>query len=151
MNDKYEYLLHYWGEINNFDYIEKELGITENYFWFDLKEERKEFKNKLKSIAGKHNVCIVFSEEEGKLVRYKTKANIIFELNGKEYDLEYDFGYGYPEESALYMFEDGNYSCDCNKAMFLSGKYPELEKELDDMKCGDTIKIKKIKINFAKK
>jgi hypothetical protein len=51
-------------------------------------------------------------------------------FKGKRYTFEYDYGPGYPVESAEYMFEDGNYSCNCNLSRFIQDKYPEFP-ELD--------------------
>lgn len=72
----------------------------------------------------------------------RTIAKMIFCFEGKEYPYEYDFGYGFPKESAEYMFMDGNYSCDCNRSIFIRELHPQF-KEMD---CGCKIKLEKFKI-----
>lgn len=136
---RYEYYLGFWGQINNDKLVERELGIEEKDFWFSTKEERAKFKTKLNSVADKYKVIIAFKEEEGEHVRFRTVARMIMVMpNGKEYPYEEDFGYAYEPDAARYMFEDGNYSCDCNKSLFLSREHPEIE----EMDCGDEIQIK---------
>ena len=143
---KYQYLLHFWGEIMNNNLVERELKISGNYCWFDSSIERQKAKEAINNIAKKYNVVVAFSEEEGNLVRYKTVAKMILRYKNKDYELDYDFGYGYPAESAMYMFRDGNYSCDCNKSLFLADKYPDDFK--DEFECGDKIQIIKFTIKY---
>lgn len=55
-----------------------------------------------------------------------------------------------PLEVALYMYEEGNYSCDCNKSLFL-GRYCDVDFSQDErakckdgeweLPCGDTIEL----------
>ena len=59
--------------------------------------------------------------------------------DGRLVPLTYDFGYGYPAESARFMWYEGNYSCDCNKLLFMARALGEPEP--DDPPCGDTIPI----------
>jgi hypothetical protein len=42
------------------------------------------------------------------------------------------------------MFEEGNYSCDCNKSLFLSEKYAEIE----EWDCGDKIELKNLTVSL---
>ncbi len=140
----YEYHLMFWGGVKNDNWIERDLGIKENNFWFETEKERSEFKNKLQEVANNHKQVICFDENEGQYVRYRTIAKMIMVLNDTEYPYEYDFGFAYSKDSAEYMFEEGNYSCDCNKSIFLSKKYPKVP-EID---CGDTIELKDFKIIF---
>lgn len=141
----YEYFLRFWGEIENDNLVEKELGISEKNFWFSNKIARANFKKKLLDFAIKHGLIIAFAEYEGKTVRFKTIANIKYEYEEKEYNITYDFNYGYPEESALYMFEEGNFSCDCNVSTFIHEKYPEF---LEQDHCGQDILLKEITITL---
>jgi len=133
----YEYSLYFWGQIENDNLIEKELGIKEKNFWFSSAEDREAMRQKLNAVADKHNVMIVFAEYEGRTVRMRTVAKPVFEFEGKQYPLSVDFGYGFPAESAEYMFDDGNYSCDCNRSTFIQRKFPEFS----EMGCGDKIKM----------
>jgi len=133
--DKYEYMLNVWGGFFN-DEFSKKHGKKEGYYFFDTMEELTIYLNELKSI--KCNGVLMSNIEEGTLVRYKTIAKMKMKYNDKIYDYEYDFGYAYPIHSAYYMFEDGNYSCDCNKSMFLIEKYGD---EISELGCGDDIEL----------
>ena len=73
----------------------------------------------------------------------ETIANLIFEYNGKKYPLDFSFGNDYPTSAAYYMFEIGNYSCDCNRAIFLRERYGEAIPEMD---CGNKIRLIKIEV-----
>lgn len=142
MENKYEYYLGYWGGIQNDNIINRELGIKETDFWFDTEKERQEFKQRLKSVAEKYSASIAFREEEGTKTRYRTIAEMVMMTpDGKKYLYRHDFGYAYPEDSAAYMFEEGNYSCDCNKSDFIG---------IDEYPCGDEIKLENLTIKLEK-
>lgn len=64
----------------------------------------------------------------------KNNVKIIFRYNAIDYVTYYD-DYG---DSMEYMFEDGNYSCDCNRSLFIQRQCDE---DFPDMKCGDTIEM----------
>lgn len=140
---QYEFLLHVWGEVMNEDLIERDLGIKGQDFWFSTKQEREEFKRRLYDFARERGAIIAFAEHEGLDVRKKTIAKIVFEYEDKEYCLDYDFGYGYPPDSAEYLFTDGNYECDCNRSTFLHKKYPDFP-EMEE--CGERIKMVKFEV-----
>ena len=55
------------------------------------------------------------------------------------YTIHCDFGYEYPEEQAIFMFEEGNYSCDCNRSLFIQDEYGE--NAIDELDCGEEIKM----------
>ena len=57
----------------------------------------------------------------------------------KVFVIHHNFGYEYPEESAIFMFEDGNYSCDCNKSLFIQREYGE--DVIPELDCGDDIEL----------
>ena len=59
----------------------------------------------------------------------------------KDYKFVYDFGQGYSFEGAEFMFTEGNYSCDCNKSVFIR---QFCDKDFPEMKCGEKIKLIKI-------
>ena len=120
----YEYYLKFWGGAEK--RIEEKLGMTTKDFWFSSKQERSKFKEKVNAYAGDQTV--VFASYEGEDVRKRTIVMITAEFKGKYYSFEYDFGYAYPIESAEYMFEDGNYSCNCNLSSIIQEKYPEFPK-----------------------
>jgi len=77
-----------------------------------------------------------------------TTVTMVFVYNGNEYPYEYDFDVEYPEEAAHYMFEDGNYSCDCNRSTFLHSKYGDV---IPCMDCGNTIGMKDFKVHNPEK
>ena len=136
--EKYEYLLHTWGGFYNEEHKAKH-GLEPGYFWFSTTDERQKFLDNLKEVEKKYDAHYLASSfEEGKHVRYRTIARMKLVYNGKEYPYEYDFGFGYPVESAHYMLEDGNYSCDCNKSLFLS----RIHEEVPELNCGGTIETR---------
>ena len=70
---------------------------------------------------------------------YRTVAFMsLITPDGSEYAYCDDFGYGYSAGSARYMYEEGNYSCDCNRSEFLRN----LGVPIDELDCGDTIEMK---------
>jgi len=134
---KFEYYLKYWGEAE--PVVKRTLQTKCKDFWFNTERERAKFRRKLESIADKYRMTIVFIEEEGTGVRLRTVARMIMCLpNGKEYPFKYDFGFAYEKSSAEFMFIDRNYSCDCNKSLFLS----EIFKDVEEGDCGHDIKLK---------
>ena len=62
-----------------------------------------------------------------------------FKYKKKEFVILYDFGYGYTEECAIFMFEYGNYSCDCNRSLFIREEYGK--DAIPELDCGDEIKL----------
>ena len=70
-----------------------------------------------------------------------TKSFITLEYNKKDYSFIYNWGERYPIDAAYFMFREGNYSCDCNKSIFLK-KYCSLN--IKELQCGELIKLKKI-------
>lgn len=104
------------------------------YKWYEDSWSRYEARQELSDLG-----WIVFAEhdpvdESGNETdtHKRTIAKMVFVLpDGTRRPYEYDFGYGYPAHSAAYMFEDGNYSCDCNRSNFIG----------EDFECGHTIKM----------
>lgn len=41
-----------------------------------------------------------------------------------------------------YAYEEGNYSCDCNRQLFWLRSQQRLDEAEEDMPCGDTIKLR---------
>ena len=130
---KYEYYLKSWGGIYDTNFVEQELGTTETDFWFDTADERTKFKKTLKEIADRHHNGIAFSEYEGTETRKRTIATMT---------MVFPNGTKYPEDSAEFIFFDGNYSCDCNKSSFISETYPDVP----EFECGDEIKLENFNI-----
>lgn len=115
------------------------------YFYFDTEAEM----NNLINAARKYSKgCVVTSVGEGDIHnRIVACMDLVFE--GKPYYYEQDFGYGFTEHGAEYMFFDGNYSCDCNKKLFLARSYEELS-YLEGMEhnCTDDIAIENFRIEY---
>lgn len=42
------------------------------------------------------------------------------------------------QQAAEWMFNEGNYACDCNRSLFIN-EY--CDKDFPDMDCGDTIEL----------
>lgn len=62
-----------------------------------------------------------------------------FKYKDQLFTLREDFGEGYNPETAEWMFTEGNYSCDCNRSLFIRRQHGEhVMPELD---CGDEIEL----------
>jgi hypothetical protein len=136
-----EYFLKFWGAEETD--IVKKYDIKDTNFWFNTWEEREAVKRKILGIS--KNLGI--SEEEGShLTHRETIACITLGYKKKKYYFEESFGFEYPLDSVYYMFEHGNFSCDCNKSQFIQQycdkKFPELD-------CGNLIDLVDIKIKLG--
>ena len=144
---KYEYLLHVWGGFFNEENIAKH-GQLPGYYWFDTHETREKKLRELLELSNKFNAKELAREfHEGFDARLRTVASMVLSHNGHDYPFSYDFGYGYPDHSAVFMFTEGNYSCDCNLSLFLGRKYGHLS-ELN-LPCGNAIKVSNIEIFYT--
>lgn len=92
-------------------------------------------------------LCVATTWNTGPLSHLRTVVEMNIKVGGKVYPYSYDFGYGYSADAAEYMWKDGNYACDCNKRLFLSKVYPEIECP-EDPPCGDEIEIIDFEIKF---
>lgn len=136
-----EYMIHIWGGAWNNDAnpsIEKDLGIKEGYYYFKTKEAKNKFCELLHNPIYE-NQGLMIVEEYGVMSHKRTIFVGTFKYKDREFILHYDFGYEYKEERAVYMFEHGNYSCDCNRSMFIRGEYGD--DAMPDLDCGDSIKL----------
>lgn len=61
-----------------------------------------------------------------------------FKYKEKEFILRFNFE-DYLEEDAIWMFTEGNYSCDCNRSMFIRQQFGE--DAVPELPCGDTIEL----------
>jgi len=75
------------------------------------------------------------------------KFKIIVEYKNKKYSLIEEWKEKYSWESELegvrYMYDEGNYSCDCNKSLFIQR---QCDPKFPEMKCGDKIKLLSIEL-----
>jgi hypothetical protein len=62
---------------------------------------------------------------------------VTLSYKGKQYVIIEGFPDDYPEESARFLFAEGNYACDCNLSMFIQQQCDEFPK----LDCGETIDI----------
>lgn len=141
MRDNKEWMVQTWGGAWNADAepsIEKDLGIKSGYHYFSTEEEKNAFIKLLNNpIYQKQGLMI--SVKEGNLTHKRTVFVGLFRYQDKEFILNYDFGYEYDEKDAVYMFEHGNYSCDCNRSLFIRNQYGE--DAIPDLFCGWEIEL----------
>lgn len=146
MEQQKEWMVHIWGGAWNKDAnpsIEKDYGIQEGYHYFSTEEEKNRFckilKNPIYSRQG-----LVQDIKYGIMTHKRTVFVGTLEYKQKEFIIHCDFGYEYPEESAIFMFTEGNYSCDCNKSLFIRSEYGN--NAISDLSCGDEVILKEYHI-----
>lgn len=136
-----EYMVHIWGGAWNSDAnpsIEKDLGIKSGCHYFDTEEEKNEFLKLLDNpIYSKQGMARDI--KYGVMTHKRTIFVGTFKYKDKEYVLHYDFGYEYPEDSAIFYFTDGNFGCDCNRSLAIRWEYGE--DAIPELNCGDEIKM----------
>lgn len=141
MSNQKEYMIHIWGGAWNSDAnpsIEKDLGIKEGYHYFKTEEEKNEFCELLKNPIYR-NQGLMIDEKYGVMSHKRTIFVGKFKYEDKEFIIHYDFGYEYEEEDAIFMFEEGNYSCDCNRSLFIQREYGE--DVIPELDCGWKIEM----------
>lgn len=146
MNKK-EYMVKIWGGAWNDNAnpsIEKDLGIKEGYHYFDT--EKDDFLSLLHNPIY-WNQGIAIDNYYGFLSHKKTIFVETFRYKEKEYVLHYDFGYEFPEKSAIYLFTEGNYSCDCNRSLFIQREYGE--DAIQELDCGEEIELVEYHIEYV--
>lgn len=147
--DPVEYGFKIWGGYFNTGEAQTR-GHLEGTYFFQTADERDAALESMRAAAGDHGFAD--SIFEGSLARHRCIASFTLVVGDQRYQLEYDFGYGYDEAGAEYMFMDGNYACDCNRSMMLRrlyGEVPGLPPPSEDdfnvyggvrsSPCGDTI------------
>ena len=141
MKEQKEYMVHIWGGAWNSDAnpsIEKDLGIKDGYHYFKNEEEKNRFCEKLNNPIYK-NQGLMTDIKYGIMTHKRTIFVGIFKYENNEFEIHYDFGYEYPEEQAVFMFKEGNYSCDCNRSLFIQREYGE--DTVPELDCGDRITL----------
>ena len=136
-----EYMVHIWGGAWNKDAnpsIEKDLEIKEGYHYFKTEGERDGFLELIKQDKYS-NQGLVWDLKEGEMTHKRTIFVADLKYKDMVYTIHYDFGYEYPEEKAIFMFEEGNYNCDCNRSLFIQDEYGE--NAIDELNCGEEIKM----------
>lgn len=81
--------------------------------------------------------------------KYKHKVALLLQHpNGNEYPVLWECaGEDITTRDVAYYFEEGNFSCDCNKISLIRERFPEV----GEMGCGDTILIKQMMIHTVLK
>ncbi len=131
------FYLHFWGSINNEGLSDKEISKSRD-FWFPDPETRDKYKKRIKDIADKHDRIVMFSEYNGVQSHCRAVVFVIYEYKGIEYPFVYNgFRYGFPLNSAEYIFLEGNNSCDCCISEFIG---------FEEFECGNIIKIKELNV-----
>lgn len=139
MNKKYEYMLHVFGGAFNEGSPVRHLR---GYHYFNTKDKMNELLDKL--LPYQH-LGLVRDVKEGYLTHKRTIACMDLVYKNKTYHIEYDFGYEYEEESAEFMFFEGNYSCDCNLSSFIQD---QCDKDFEELNCGYEIEIENFEIKY---
>ena len=63
-----------------------------------------------------------------------------FKYKEKEFILRFNFEIqDYPEDDAIWMFTEGNYSCDCNRSLFIRQQFGD--DSIPELPCGNTIEL----------
>src|SRR6266478_7628590 len=136
-----QYLLRIWGKdkeailaLRQPEAIEPSGPLC---YWFNTPTEREVF------IASFPPQCWVMRDsvdpEEGIDTHAHTVALVTLRLpDGRVGMFEQNFGFGYPDDGVHHMWEEGNYSCDCNRRLFLARECG-IDTEFDDLdmaQCG---------------
>jgi hypothetical protein len=140
---KYEYGLKVWGGYFN-DGVARPDAHREGTYFFSTAAERDAWHAELDAAAHAAGQCVASDLFEGEYARERTIASFILVVGETEYPMEYDFGCGYDAAGAHYMFEDGNYACDCNRSLFLRrlyGDVPGLPPDNEEMKSDDVVPV----------
>jgi hypothetical protein len=127
-----EYMLHWWGGCEK---KVKEMYQYDNYMYFDSKEGREIVKH---NISQFDHLGLAYDEKEGELTHKDTIALVTLKYKDKIYTYEDNFGKEFPEDIARFQYEENNYSCDCNRSLFIQ-RY--CDDEFPEMDCGDEIEL----------
>lgn len=139
-----ECLVKIWGGFTNEDSpVPQEIKELEGGHYFKDEEEVNIFLNKFKPYK-KYGFANTLDNSE-EFTHKRTVADLTFSYENKIYKFYYDFGLEYPEESAHWMFKEGNYSCDCNRSIFINRYCDDNFEELD---CGHVIKLEEMIIRL---
>jgi hypothetical protein len=103
------------------------------YRRFPTAQERERFLDEIR-LSG---LWVVTDIADGPDTLTRLVAHLTFAYRGKLWKVQSAFGYGYSEESARYMFEDGNYACDCNRSLFI--RWQHGEDAIPELSCGHQI------------
>lgn len=148
MEKQKEYMVHIWGGAWNSDAnpsIEKDLGIKDGYHYFKTEKEKNDF-CKMLDIPKYANQGLARDIKYGYMSHKRTIFVGRFVYKEKEFILHFDFGYEYPEESAVFLFTENNYSCDCIRSIFIRDEYGE--DAMPELDCGNEIELKEYHFEY---
>ena len=84
-----------------------------------------------------------------KMIRWNKKINLTAVTDPKDISVKHFldsvipmFNFeikDYPQDSAIWMFTEGNYACDCNRSLFIQQQFGE--DAIPELPCGDTIEL----------
>lgn len=146
-----EYFVKCWGGAWNTDAnpsIESDLKIKEGSYYFTSKNERDKFISYLELPQYNSQGIVYITKESDKLTHKRTILIATFRYNGKNYTVSDDFGYEYDEDAAMFMYTDGNFSCDCNRSLIIESNHPGTFEEVP-ISCGYTIEMIDCHIEYA--
>lgn len=92
-----------------------------------------------------HGPCII---ERGGDIHANVVARVVLKHGYRKFRLTTDYGRGYPESAARYVWESGNYSCDCNRSLFIR---EQCDPSFPDMGCGEEIELVSIEVVHDKR
>ena len=133
-----EHYIHWWGR--DADLVADILGLGDDHRVYLPNGQQAQVV--LDAMKG---FCVGRDHKHGQLRHRRTVAVITLAYAGHIYRFPYDFGNEYPEDSARFMWTDGNYGCDCNRALFIA-EY--CDPEFPEMDCGDEIAVLDLQVEF---
>lgn len=134
-----EYMLHWWGGCED---LVKEKHGYDNYLYFNSKEERDIVKEQIIKFD---EYGLAFEEKEGEFTHKDTIALVTLKYKDKLYHFEDNFGKEYPEDMIRFQYEENNYSCDCNRSLFIQ-RYCDVS--FPEMECGKEIELVNLEIVY---
>lgn len=144
------YLFNFWGR--DADDVAAKLGPAlcrrigdkgdrAYYVWFDTAEARDEFREAIKGAV------VIHHPVDGPRSHIRHRAEVRVRMpDGKEYDVSTTYLPHKTQEEADshigYHWREGNYSCDCNRAIFVNCKYKTDYSE----ECGEESALLKLTV-----
>ena len=148
MEQKKEWIVHVWGGAWNSDAypsIETDYGSKEGYHYFDTEKEKDDFLEIINK-PEYHSQGLARDVKYGVMSHKRTIFVGTFRYEYMDFTIHYDFGYEFPEETAIFQFLDNNYSCDCNRSLFIREEYGK--NAIPELDCGDEIMLVKYHIEY---
>lgn len=116
----------------------KDLGIKEGYYYFTTEEETNSFVNKISNPIY-FDQGMIIKVKYGEMTHKRTVFVATMKYQDKEFIIHEYFDYEYSEDDAIYMFENGNYACDCNRSLLIRREYGD--DSIPALDCGYEIEM----------